>query len=340
MHAKATRRAVLAGGTSAFLAGCAGAAKRAYPKEPDPIAFDVFDAGFASRIDTRQSGRLLGEGYRWAEGPAWDSKRGVLYFTDVPANRAYRWSAADGVEVFLDPSGAMGAAEGFREPGANGLLVARDGRLIICNHGDRALQAMDLQTGLRETLADTFRGKRFNSPNDVAEAADGTLYFTDPPYGLEGLDSSPLKEMALNGVYRLAPGGTLECVIEDMTFPNGVALSPGGDALYIAQSDPAAPLVRRLDLASGAQEERWFDVSPYMDGHAGLPDGMAVAANGDLFLAGPGGVLVIDRDARCLGRIATGRATANCTFGEDGRTLFITARDRLLSVRTKLPGAL
>lgn len=339
MHAFATRRSVLAGGTSALLAGCMGGAARGPAAAQGPITFEAFEPGFAERIDTAQTGRLLGEGYLWAEGPAWDTKRRVLYFTDVPANRAYRWSASQGVDIFLDPSGAQTEGDGFREPGANGLLVGRDGRLVLCNHGERAVEAVDLDTLARETLAASFAGKRFNSPNDVAQAADGTVYFTDPPYGLQGLDASPLKEMDANGVYALKPGGALERIVSDMTFPNGVALSPDGAALFVSQSDPAGPLVRRIDLRTGAQQRVWFDARPYMEGHAGFPDGMAVAANGDIFLAGPGGVLVIDRDARCLGRIGTGRASANCAFGEDGRTLFITAQDRLLSVRTKVPGA-
>ncbi|QYJ07745.1 SMP-30/gluconolactonase/LRE family protein [Qipengyuania flava] len=336
MQAIVTRRSILAGGTGALLAGCMGSHGNRQAQALNPIGFERFTPDFDARIDTSQAGRLLASGYQWAEGPAWDARRQTLYFTDVPANRAYRWSETGGASVFLDPSGAQEAAEGFREPGANGLLLSRDGRLTICNHGERAVQAMDLTTGRRETLASRFEGKRFNSPNDVIEAADGTLFFTDPPYGLAGLDASPLKEMAANGVYRLSPDGTLSRIVEDMTFPNGVALSLDEKALFISQSDPSASIVRKLDLRAGARPHTWFDATPYRQGHAGLPDGMAMAANGDLFLAGPGGVLVIDREGVCHGRIATGRATANCAFGEDGHTLFITAQDRLLAVRTKV----
>lgn len=338
MFHTASRRSVLVGAPCALLGACASSSRSHWPAEAPVASFDPFDASFASVVDVGAAPRLLGQGYAWSEGPAWDAIRKALYFTDVPANRAYRWTSEAGVEVFLDPSGAPTAMTGFREPGANGLLLARDGRLLLCNHGARALESLDIPTGERGTLAATFEGKRFNSPNDVIEAADGTLYFTDPPYGLEGLDASPLKEMDANGVYRLAPDGTVSRIVDGLTFPNGVALSPDGRTLLIAQSDPLAPHVYSMDLASRAEPSLWFDATPFMDGNPGLPDGMAVATSGHIFLAGPGGVLVLDADAKCLGRIATGRATANCAFGEDGQTLFITAQDRLLSVRTKVRG--
>ncbi|MBX7495776.1 SMP-30/gluconolactonase/LRE family protein [Qipengyuania sp. 6B39] len=321
-----------------MLAGCVAARQSVGDTDASSVEFEAFDGRFAGVVDVTAPAKLLGSGYQWAEGPAWDATRQALYFTDVPANRAYRWSAGDRVEVFLDPSGAVGAIDGFREPGANGLLIARDGRLLLCNHGARAVESLDLGTGERATLASRFEGKRFNSPNDVIEARDGTIYFTDPPYGLEGLDASPLKEMDANGVYRLAPDGMLTRIISDMTFPNGVVLSTDGVSLFVSQSDPAAPLVRKLELDKPGPAPVWFDASPYTASSPGLPDGMAMAVTGHLFLAGPGGVLVIDEGGTCLGRIATGRATANCAFGEDGRTLFITAQDRLLAVRTRVRG--
>jgi len=144
--------------------------------------------------------------------------------------------------------------------------------------------------------------------------------------------------MNRNGVYRLSPDGMLDQVISDMTFPNGVALSPDQGALLIAQSDPKQPVVRKLDLSRGGSDELWFDVTPFINGHEGLPDGMAVASSGHVFVAGPGGVLVVTPDGECIGRIGTGRATANCAFGSDGQTLFMTARDLLLSVETKVWG--
>jgi len=299
---------------------------------------EVFDSSVSDLIDLEEKAKILGTGYKWSEGPAWDKGSKRLYFTDVPSNKAFVWGKGKVVEVFLDPSGAaLSSVKGFREPGANGLLMANDGRLLICNHGKRALEAMSISTGERETLVSTYNGKAFNSPNDVIQARGGDIYFTDPPYGLEGLNASPLKEMKANGVYHLDDQGSVRRLIDDMTFPNGIALSPDEKYLYISQSDPDKPIIRRVAIAGDA-DEIWFDAGPYMKDGPGLPDGMAVTTSGHIFATGPGGVLILNANGDLVGRINTGRATANCTFGEDGHTLFITAHDRLLSIRTKARG--
>ncbi len=344
-----TRRTTLLGLSASALAACAGdndsARIAAGGSAADAnIIFDEFEAGFADLVDIAAPSRLLSEGHQWSEGPAWDTERQRLYFTDVPKNRAYAWSAQEGISIFLDPSGvAPDQAGGLREPGANGLLMGKSGELLICNHGKRGVEARDMGAGSRRTLVSEYMGKRFNSPNDLIEASDGTIYFTDPPYGLEGLNASPMKEQDANGVYRLGSDGALSRLADDMTFPNGIVLSPDESSLYVSQSDPDAPLIRRFDTPASADSEIsggeiWFDAKPFMHEVGGLPDGMAVAVGGHIFLGGPGGVLVIDPQARCMGRIGTGRATANCAFGEDGRTLFITAGDRLVAVRTKVAG--
>ncbi|WP_209347175.1 SMP-30/gluconolactonase/LRE family protein [Pontixanthobacter sp. CEM42] len=334
-----TRRTMLVASTALAVIGCSGrgaddaaaGAKSDFLEVLDPAFFDLV----ARDVQLEQ----LGDGYQWSEGPAWDTKRSQLYFTDVPGNVAYVWKEGEGVKTFLDPSGVgSDNAAGFREAGANGLLIGRNGKLLVCNHGRRAVEELDIDSGERTVLVDRFEGKAFNSPNDIIEKSDGTLFFTDPPYGLEGLNESPLKEMAVNGVYRRDPDGTVARIVDDMTFPNGAALSPDERYLYVAQSDPDAPLVERFDLNGDMKGEVWFDVAPYTKGTPGLPDGMAVATSGHMFLAGPGGVLLVDPSGKCLGRIGTGSATANCTFGGDGSTLFITAQDRLLRISTKATG--
>ena len=339
-----SRRTLLTGSAAVLSTGCTGVVGAAVDAPDTGVSFEAFDPEFDTVVDRLAPTRLLSTGHRWSEGPAWDRIRQKLYFTDVPGNRAFAWSQGAGVEIFLDPSGIdPDLAGGMRESGANGLLLGKSGELLICNHGTRAVEARDFSSGDRRTLVDRFDGKRFNSPNDLIEAADGTIYFTDPPYGLDGLNASPLKEIEANGVYRLDPDGEIARIVDDMTFPNGAVLSGDGRSLYVSQSDPDAPLIRRFAIGSGEDKgigegELWFDARPFMHEVGGLPDGMTVGADGHIFLAGPNGVLVIDPDARCLGRIATGRATANCAFGEDGRTLFITAADRLVAVRTKTGG--
>jgi len=339
-----SRRTLLAGSAAMLSVGCTRVSGAVAESSDAGVTFETFDPGFGAIVDRAAPVRLLSTGHGWAEGPAWDRARQKLYFTDVPGNRAFVWSEKAGVEIFLDPSGVEPTrATGMREPGANGLLLAKSGDLLICNHGSRAVQARNFTSGERRTLINRFDGKRFNSPNDLIEAADGTIYFTDPPYGLEGLNTSPLKELDVNGVYRLDPDGDITRIVDDMTFPNGVVLSADERYLYVSQSDPEAPLIRRFAIGGAAKDgidkgEIWFDARPFMHEVGGLPDGMAVGAGGHIFLAGPGGVLVIDPDAKCLGRIATGRATANCAFGEDGLTLFITAADRLVAVRMTTTG--
>ena len=330
-----SRREVLIGGVAmSVLGACA-----ARPERAEAPIIDVFDPALGEVIDTGQTFETLGEGYQWSEGPAWDKTRQQLYFTDVPQNKAFVWKEGAGINVFLDPSGIpQEATAGFREPGANGLLIARDGRLLVCNHGRRALEALDMKTGARETLAATYHGEPFNSPNDVIQASDGTIYFTDPPYGLEGMNASPMKRQDANGVYRLSVSGEVTRLVDDMSFPNGIALSGEEDYLLISQSDPDAALIRRVGLRDTSIDHVWFDASTYMDGKPGLPDGMAVAETGHVFATGPGGVFVLTASGEALGRINLASAAANCAFGEDGRTLFITAHDRLLRLRTKVRG--
>ena len=301
--------------------------------------YEVYSDRFFDYLLKSEEFEVLGTGYGWSEGPAWDKQNNRLYFTDVPGNKAYRWSAKSGVKVFLNPSGAKDTT-GFREAGANGLLYTESGDILVCNHGKRAVQSLDPITKKRTTLTRKYRGKKFNSPNDLIRAADGSIYFTDPPYGLEGLDQSPLKEMDFNGVYRLAPDGKVTALIKDMTFPNGIALSPDGKTLYVAQSDPDAPHLYTLDLTKPKRPKKLFvDFKTYMgEDFPGLPDGMVVDIHGNIFATGPGGVFLITPAGEVLGRILTGKGSANCTFGEHGSTLFITNHDRLIKLKTQTTG--
>ena len=280
---------------------------------------------------------VLAEGFDWAEGPVWVESGGYLLFTDVPQNVIWRWSEADGLSEFMRPSGFDGEdASHLREPGANGLVIEPSGALLMCDHGNRSLSRVDLATRRKTIVVDRFERKRLNSPNDLVIHRSGAIYFTDPPYGLEGLNESPVKELAHNGVYRLAPDGKVTLIDDALSFPNGVALSPDHRTLYVAVSDPQAPILMAYALGDDGRatsSRLVFDAASMMGPDApGVPDGLKVDARGRIFTTGPGGVLVLTPDGELLGVIDTGRATANCAFGPGGASLFMTADDRLARV--------
>ena len=309
--------------------------------EKEELFVEAFHPRLSELIDPDAKPEVLSQGYLWSEGPTWDRKRSQLYFTDVPGNKAYVWKEGDGTTVFLDPSGSS-SEEGFREAGANGLFYIGEDRVILGNHGTRAVEILNPEDKSRVTIVDMFDGKRFNSPNDLVQASNGDIYFSDPPYGLEGLNASPLKELEFNGVYRHSFEGETTLLTDQMTFPNGVVLSLDESRLFVAQSDPnaAGVFVIDLDTHNATEPSLFFDMQPYLADHPGLPDGFAMAESGEIFVTGPGGVFVLSESGDLLGRIFTGSATANVTFGGDeGRTLFITAQDRLLRLPTKVRGA-
>jgi gluconolactonase len=302
------------------------------------------DAALDAVVDVNAPIEVLGTGYGWAEGPVWVRDGGYLLFSDVPSNVCHKWKQGEGVTPFMNPSGLAGPIPaGVREAGANGLAIDARGRLIMADSGTRAVAAVDLKTKAKTILADKYDGKRFSSCNDVAIHRNGTIYFTDPPYGFSEGDSSPLKEIPFNGVYRLDPQGGVNLVANDLSRPNGVALSPDHQTLYVAMSDPKRPqiLAYPLDVDGGVSDEGklFHDFAPELAKKLpGLPDGLKTDKAGRIFATGPGGVYVLSPEGKKLGLIATGKAIANCGFGEDGKTLFLTSHDMLARVRLKSPG--
>ncbi|OYW28680.1 MAG: gluconolactonase [Caulobacter sp. 12-67-6] len=336
-----TRRSITLGASAAVLAG--GFSMSAHAARPTVGNIrrlsPALDAVVASDARIEQ----LADGFIWSEGPVWVKDGGYLIFSDVPANTMHRWSEADGASVFLKPSGYDGPpTKAFREPGSNGLALDGSGALLVCDHGNRAISRVDLKTRQKTILLDRHDGKKFNSPNDLAVTRSGAIYFTDPPYGLEGINASPLKEMAFNGVYLRRPDGSVVVIDDALTFPNGVALSPGEMRLYVAVSDPAGPVIMAYDLGEDGlpvKRQLFFDaMALHKAGGPGLPDGLCLDTEGRLYATGPGGVLVITPTGDLIGVIDAGRPIANCAFGEDGHTLFLTADDILARVRLKTTG--
>ena len=290
---------------------------------------------------------MLASGFEWAEGPVWIQAGGYLLFSDIPRNSIMKWSEADGLSLFLKPSGFTGTVDYGREPGSNALTLDHDGRLTLCEHGDRRISRLYPDGGKR-TLADAYQGKRLNSPNDLCFKSNGDLYFTDPPYGLPKNFDDSRRELDFCGVYRLSKDGTLTLLTRELTRPNGIAFSPDEKTLYVANSDPEhAVWMKYPVLADGTigPGTVFLDVTDAAKkGMPGLPDGMKVDASGNLFAGGPGGIYVITPAGKVLGRIETGQKTANCAWGDDGSTLYLAADHYLCRIRTKthaavMPGA-
>lgn len=308
----------------------------------------VLDETLSSLIAPDAQLEVLAEGFDWSEGPVWVSNGGFLLFSDVPTNRIYKWIEGSEVSVFLEPSGYTGTVERGGETGSNGLTLDSEGHLIIAQHGDRRVARLSTSVlepqPIYETITEQYDGKRYNSPNDLVYRSDGTLYFTDPPYGLEFRMSDPAKELDFQGVYSVSPDGTVQFLESTMSRPNGLAFSPDESTLYVANSDPERAIWMAYDVLpdGGISNGRvFFDATDLVEqGLPGLPDGLKVDENGNTFATGPGGVLIISPEGVHLGTINTTQATANCTFGGDGSLLYITADMLLLRIPLLTKGAI
>ena len=315
--------------------------------DPEPlpefkVSIEHLDPAFDKLIPPGAQIEKCAEGFNWSEGPTWFQK--AVVFSDVPENVIYKWSPGDALKasVFMKPSGMLKPTPGFREQGSNGLGVDAQGRLLICQHGERRVARVE-KDGAQTALADKFEGKRFNSPNDLALRKNGDIYFTDPPYGLDKLNDSPLKELPFNGVFRIAADGKVSVVVKDLTFPNGIAFSPDEKILYVAVSDPKHTNIMAYDVqadggVSGGREFFNAETVKKPDLKGGC-DGMKVDVAGNVFSTGPGGVLVISPAGKHLGTLLTGQQTGNCAWGDDGSTLYICADMYLCRVKTATKGA-
>ncbi len=284
---------------------------------------------------------VLAEGFEWTEGPVWVSNGGYLLFSDIPRNTIYRWKEGEGLSVFMRPAGYSGPEPFGDELGTNGLLLDAAGNLVAASHGDRGMVRIDTVKFTKTPLAERYDGKRLNSPNDAVYHSNGDLYFTDPSYGLRGLDDSPVKELPFNGVYRLSADGAVTLLTDTLSFPNGIAFSPDERTLYVAISGPQSYWAAYDVQPDGtlARGRVFYDAAALRtEGRRGGADGMAVDVHGNLFATGPGGVVVFSPDGTYLGTIETGQATANVTFGDDGSTLYVTADMYLARIPTKTKG--
>jgi gluconolactonase len=301
------------------------------------------DASFEKLLPKDSKIEVLASGFDWAEGPVWHKEGKYLLFSDVPKNTVYKWEEKNGLSVFLQPSGYTGLGAYSDERGSNGLIIDNKGRLISCEHGDRRISALQLSGGGKVTLSDNFEGKRLNSPNDVVQHNNGSYYFTDPPYGLLKKQDDPTRELKQLGVYRITADGKTTMQIEDLTRPNGLAFSPDGKTLYVAQSDPekaiwmSYPVDNNGNIGKG---KLLYDATAMVKaGQLGLPDGLKVDTNGNIWSSGPGGLLILSPAGKLLGRIEMGELTSNCAWGDDGSTLYLTVDGYICRIKTGTKGS-
>jgi gluconolactonase len=283
----------------------------------------------------------VASGFDWVEGPAWDRESGSLLFSNIPENAIYRVRARERASLFLKPAGYSGTTPfAGREPGSNGLAFLPDGRLVLCEHGDRRIARLE-RDGNKTTLADRYQGKRLNSPNDLVLKSDGSIYFTDPPFGLPATFDDAGKELPFQGVYRLAPDGTLTLLTKELTAPNGIGFSPDEKTLYVSNADRENAVWMAYDvLEDGAlgKGRVLFDATAWARaGKKGVPDGLDVDRSGNLFAAGPGGIHVIAPDGTHLGSFEIDVPAANSAWGDDagpeGSYLYIAADTAIYRVR-------
>ena len=278
----------------------------------------------------------LAGGFQFIEGPLW-FPAGYLWFSDVQGNVVRQWSPSGVIEI-LRPGGFDGKdAPAGAFIGPNGMIADKDGAVLLCQHGNRRIARITPDKKV-STVIDRFQGKRLNSPNDLVYKSDGSLYFTDPPYGLVGGDQDRAKEIKFNGVYRLA-NGKLQVLVKDLTRPNGIAFSPDEKILYVANSDEKRKIWMRYDVkpdGTVANGKVFADVTQQTE--EGLPDGMKVDAKGNVFATGPGGIWVFSPEGKHLGTIKPTEVPANCNWGDDGRSLYMTARTGLYRIKLSVEG--
>ena len=300
------------------------------------------DPSLAQITDTTAPVEIIAEGFNWTEGPLWVESEKMLLFSDIPPNKIFKWTEAKGAELYLTPSGYTGATPRTGEPGSNGLLLNKEGKLVMCQHGDRRMAMMDAPLNapkaLFVSLADNYKGKKFNSPNDAVFSSNGDLFFTDPAYGLEKTMDDPAKEIPFQGLYRANEKREVTLLAANITRPNGIAFTNNEKTLIVANSDPQKPVWYMFDIDAGDSlhnERLLFDATDASKKEQGLPDGLKVDRHGNIFATGPGGVWIFNASGKLAGKISVPQPCSNVALADDDKTLYITANMYVLRVKMR-----
>jgi gluconolactonase len=288
----------------------------------------------------------LAQGFQFTEGPVFVPQKvgdGYLLFSDPNANRIYKLTPSGDLSVFRERSGYEGAdiAE-YHQPGSNGLTLSPDGHLTINQHGNRRVMRLEADGSL-SVLADNDSGRRLNSPNDLVYRSDGTLYFTDPPFGLPRFGDDPRKQLPYSGVYMVRPdakSGSATLLTKEFSGPNGIAFSPDEKFLYVGDWDDHYKVVKRYPVkADGSLGAGTLFLDMTKTPGEDAIDGIKVDSAGNVYVSGPGGLWIISPSGKHLGTIVTPKHAHNFTFGDaDGRTLYLCARDSIYRIRLNIPG--
>jgi len=321
-----------------LLISCNNSQHQNYPKTG---SVDRLHPSLDQIIDVGELPEILAEGFDWSEGPLWLPQQKKVLFSDIPNNSIYQWSESDGLKLYLKPSGYTDSIPRGGETGSNGLILDMEGRLVMCQHGDRRMALMDAPldqpSANFKTIVGSWNDKRFNSPNDAVYRSDGDLYFTDPAYGMEFRYDDPKREIDFTGVFRYGEDGEAELLSDQMSAPNGIGFSPDEKRLYVANSGGGKKSVWMVYeiAADGSVSEGsvFHDASSASDSLRGAPDGLTVREDGIIFATGPGGVWVLNPKGEHLGVIKTGQATSNCTLDSDNQYLYMTADMYLMRIK-------
>ena len=300
-----------------------------------------YDSAIGQIISPDAQAEILTDGFRWSEGPLWLEKEKMLLFSDVPTNTVYKWTPAGGKEIYLKPSGYTSTVPRGGEMGSNGVLLNKEGQLVLCQHGDRRMARMNAPlakpTAEFVTLADKHKGKRLNSPNDACYSSRGELFFTDPPYGLPRGERDSTKETPFNGVYKVKSNGDVVLLVDSLTKPNGIAFFPGDKEILIANSDPQKPNWYLYEVKGDAlvNGRLFYGLAGYDRRMPGLPDGFKIDKKGNVYASGPGGIYFFNRQGKLLGMLKLPNATSNVALSGDEKTMYVTNSMQVLRVQLR-----
>jgi gluconolactonase len=320
-----------------------GSISASYAQASKPIiTLEQIDPQFSNIVSKTANAVIIADGFEWSEGPLWVESHKMFLFSDVKKNIIYKWTKEKGKEVYLKPSGYTGSVPRGGELGSNGLGLNMKGQLVICQDGDRAVSVMNAPLNKPKAkfikIASNYKGKKFDSPNDLAFLSNGDIYFTDPPYGLEKNVNDPLKEAPYQGVYKISKDGKIVLLTDTITRPNGIAFFPGGKTILIANSDPEKPYWYAYDLDKNGlftHGRIFYNAKAATKTADGMPDGLKIDKQGNVFATGPGGIWVFNRKAKLLGKIRVNDLASNCSLSADEKTMYVTSNHRVLMIHLR-----